>query len=135
VQDFENEYDCVKVIREIKIMAELTSMANNKVTVKLIDLLITHFSSEKGTPFGVFIVMDYVESDLKKLMNSIPDVEIHEDHILAISYNLFCALKFLHTANIIHRDLKPANILIDSDCNVKICDFGLSRTLPESCVG
>ena len=26
-----------------------------------------------------------------------------------------------------HRDLKPANILIDMDCQVQICDFGLSR--------
>lgn len=79
--------------------------------------------------------MEHVESDLKKLMNSVPDVDIQDDHILTIAYNLFCALKYLHTANILHRDLKPANILIDSDCNVKICDFGLSRTMPESCVG
>ena len=50
-------------------------------------------------------------------------------------YNTLCAVKFMHSANIIHRDLKPANILVDSDCNVKICDFGLARTLPESAIG
>ena len=38
----------------------------------------------------------------------------------------------MHEANVIHRDLKPANLLINSDCSVKICDFGLSRTLPQS---
>ena len=31
-----------------------------------------------------------------------------------------------------HRDIKPANILIDSNCQIKICDFGLSRTLLDS---
>ena len=31
-----------------------------------------------------------------------------------------------------HRDIKPQNILIDSNCMVTLCDFGLARTLPET---
>lgn len=30
-----------------------------------------------------------------------------------------------------HRDIKPANILLDQDCNLLICDFGLARTTPK----
>jgi serine/threonine protein kinase len=30
-------------------------------------------------------------------------------------------------ANVFHRDLKPKNILANSDCTLKICDFGLAR--------
>ena len=44
-------------------------------------------------------------------------------------YNLLCATKYLHTANVIHRDLKPANVLVNEDCTVKICDFGLARSI------
>ena len=44
-------------------------------------------------------------------------------------------MKFIHSANIIHRDIKPANILVDEECNIKICDFGLARSLPESMIG
>ena len=44
-----------------------------------------------------------------------------------ILYQLLCALNFLSSAKVLHRDLKPGNILIDEDCNVKICDFGLAR--------
>jgi len=38
-------------------------------------------------------------------------------------------LKFLHSAEVLHRDLKPANVLINEDCSVKICDFGLARSV------
>ena len=40
-------------------------------------------------------------------------------------------MNYIHSTNIIHWDLKPANFLIDQNCNVKICDFGLSRAMPE----
>jgi serine/threonine protein kinase len=35
----------------------------------------------------------------------------------------------MHSAKVLHRDFKPANILINEDCSVKICDFGLARSL------
>jgi serine/threonine protein kinase len=35
-------------------------------------------------------------------------------------------MAYCHSKNIIHRDLKPDNILIDTDFNVKIIDFGFS---------
>ena len=41
----------------------------------------------------------------------------------------------MHSANVMHRDLKPGNILINLDCEVKICDYGLARTFPESLLG
>jgi len=51
--------------------------------------------------------------------------------VTIIMYNLLCAMNFLHTANVMHRDLKPANILIDDECLIKLCDFGMSRTCVE----
>jgi mitogen-activated protein kinase 1/3 len=44
-------------------------------------------------------------------------------------YNLLCAVKYLHESNVIHRDMKPANILVNEDCTVKLCDFGLARSI------
>jgi serine/threonine protein kinase len=84
---------------------------------------------------GIFIVMEYMQTDLKELLNLTASTKITEAHTIQIIYNLLCAVKFLHSANIIHRDLKPANILIDQNCKIKLCDFGLARTLPESCIG
>lgn len=68
-------------------------------------------------------------------MSEVDRSQISEDHIETIIYNLICAIKYLHSANIIHRDIKPANILLDSELRVKICDFGLARSLPKSCIG
>ena len=39
------------------------------------------------------------------------------------------AIKYLHSVNVIHRDLKPANVLVNEDCSVQVCDFGLARSL------
>lgn len=44
-------------------------------------------------------------------------------------YQLAKALKYLHSGSIIHRDLKPSNILINSNCIIKLCDFGLVRSI------
>lgn len=46
-------------------------------------------------------------------------------------YQILRGLYYMHSANIMHRDLKPSNILINSDCDLKICDFGLSRGFGE----
>ena len=33
----------------------------------------------------------------------------------------------MHSAKLLHRDLKPRNLLVNSNCDLKICDFGLAR--------
>lgn len=73
------------------------------------------------------MVLEYADSDLKKILKSSLDLEIL--HIQTMVYNLLCAVKYLHESKVIHRDLKPANVLVNEDCSIKLCDFGLARTL------
>ena len=79
----------------------------------------------------IFLVMDFGQSDFKKMLNSVPDTTITEEHVKILLYNQLCSLKFLHSANLVHRDIKPANLLLDDQCRVLVCDFGLARSLPE----
>ena len=75
--------------------------------------------------------MELGESTLKSLVKHANKNSITEEHILVILYNILCAINFIHSANIIHRDLKPDNLLIDRNCQIKLCDFGLARNLPK----
>jgi nemo like kinase len=48
-------------------------------------------------------------------------------------YQILRGVKYLHSAGIVHRDLKPGNLLVNSNCLVKICDFGLARVEEPHC--
>lgn len=67
-----------------------------------------------------------MEADLH---NVIAEGILKDVHIKFIIYQLAKALKYLHSGLLIHRDLKPSNILINSNCSIKLCDFGLVRSL------
>lgn len=47
-------------------------------------------------------------------------------------YQILRGLKYIHSANVIHRDLKPSNLLLNANCDLKICDFGLARPASEN---
>lgn len=103
-------------------------MPNNRHTSKVIDFIMD--PEIKGD--WIFIVMELFQADLKKVMNASNENDFNSDHLLILFYNSLCCLNFLHSANIIHRDIKPANILVDGECQTKLCDFGFSRTVPSS---
>ena len=82
----------------------------------------------------LLIVFEFVETDLQKLIHS--DQPFTNDHVQYFLYQLLCGVRYIHSAHIIHRDLKPANVLVNSDCSLKICDFGLARSTggaPDLC--
>lgn len=76
---------------------------------------------------SVFLVMSLGTMDLKEFLDGESVTQMNEDHVLTIFYNMLCTVSYLHSFNLIHRDLKPANFLINDQCGVLLCDFGLAR--------
>ena len=117
---FEDLIDCKRILREICLLRKLKHP--NLVTVLEI---IEPKDSKNWTT--LYVVMDYCQSDLKKMFKS--PIHLTNLHIQTVIYHILCGLKYLHSVHVLHRDLKPANVLINEDCSVKICDFGLARSV------
>ncbi|KAK2187438.1 hypothetical protein NP493_165g02043 [Ridgeia piscesae] len=66
-----------------------------------------------------------MQSDLHKIVVS--QQPLTSDHVKVFLYQILRGLKYLHSTRVIHRDIKPGNLLVNSNCCLKICDFGLAR--------
>ena len=109
-----------RVLREITILRLLI----HPNIVKLLDVLI---EGDLDTFNTIYMIMEYFPSDLKRLFNS--NIFLTAYQIETIMYQTFLALDYVHSCQIIHRDIKPANILINEECTIKLCDFGLARSV------
>ena len=76
----------------------------------------------------IYIVTNLFETDLEKIIGS-NENNLTDHHLQFFMYQILRGLKFIHSANVIHRDLKPSNLLVNSSCDLAICDFGLGRGL------
>ncbi|CAG8609582.1 12555_t:CDS:10, partial [Acaulospora morrowiae] len=74
----------------------------------------------------IFIVMDFVEHDLKSLMEDMQSPFLQSE-VKTIMLQLLSAVAMLHDSWIVHRDLKTSNLLLNNRGQIKVADFGLAR--------
>lgn len=101
---FHNVTDSQRTYREVMFLQQLNGHKN---IIRLRNIIKADNNKD------LYLVFDFMETDLH--------------HVIRANI-----LKYLHSGGLIHRDLKPSNILINSECHVKLADFGLARTVSDS---
>lgn len=114
---FHDLIDGKRVLREIKL---LRAFEHDNI-VSILDM----YPPENTEFEDIYIVMDVMETDLHRVIYS--KQTLNEEHHQYFTYQILRGLLYLHSAEVIHRDLKPPNILVNKNCDLKICDFGLAR--------
>ncbi|KAF0755056.1 hypothetical protein AaE_005094 [Aphanomyces astaci] len=77
----------------------------------------------------LYIVMDFMDTDMHRVIQS--SQPLSESHYKFFLHQILRGVKHLHDNGVLHRDLKPGNILVTKNCQVKIADFGLARSVPK----
>ena len=119
---FEDLIDAKRILREIKLLRHF----KHSNIIGLVDVQRPPSLSQFN---DVYIVTDLMETDLHRVIYS--RQVLSDDHIRYFVYQILKALKYMHSAGVLHRDIKPSNLLLNADCDVKLCDFGLARGVED----
>uniref|UniRef100_A0A6U5YFD2 Protein kinase domain-containing protein n=1 Tax=Guillardia theta TaxID=55529 RepID=A0A6U5YFD2_GUITH len=115
----EDEQDGKRLLRELKLLRYCRGH-ENFIIIK--DIIL----SPPGKDFkDIYIVTDLMDTDLHRIVRS--PQPLSDDHVRYFIYQVLRGLKYIHSAHVMHRDLKPNNLLVNANCDLKICDLGLAR--------
>jgi tRNA A-37 threonylcarbamoyl transferase component Bud32 len=117
---FHDEIDAKRILREIKLLKHF----EHENIVGILDMMPPAVKYVEDFN-DVYIVTDLMETDLHRIIYS--KQKLSMDHVQYFVYQVLRGLKYIHSCNVLHRDLKPSNLLVNSNCDLKICDFGLAR--------
>lgn len=116
---FDDLVDGKRILREVKLLRHF----DHENIIRIFDM----YPPDSPDFDDIYIVTDLMDTDLHNVIYS--RLKLEEDHHRFFMYQLLRGLVYLHNGSIVHRDLKPANLLVNNNCDLKICDFGLARVL------
>lgn len=115
---FDKKILAKRALRELKLLRHFSGHEN---ITNIIDIEIADYNNYNE----IYLVEELMEADLHQIIRS--EQPLTDAHYQYFIYQICRGLKYIHSANVLHRDLKPGNLLVNADCELKICDFGLAR--------
>nr|XP_004656445.1 mitogen-activated protein kinase 15 isoform X6 [Jaculus jaculus] len=117
---FKDQTDAQRTFREVML---LQAFGDHPNIIRLLHVIPAENDKD------IYLVFESMDTDLNAVIQK---GRLLEDiHKRCIFYQLLRATKFIHSGRVIHRDQKPSNVLLDASCRVKLCDFGLARSLSD----
>ncbi|KAG9120712.1 MAP kinase Pmk1, partial [Ceratobasidium sp. 392] len=121
ITPFDHSMFCLRTLREIKLLRHF----QHENIISILDLLKPASLEDFKEVYLVQAGPELMETDMHRVIRT---QELSDDHCQYFIYQTLRALKALHSANVLHRDLKPSNLLLNANCDLKLCDFGLARS-------
>ena len=118
---FCNVEDATRILRELKLLSHFN---NHENVVQLLDIMAFPPNTERFQ--DIYIVTNFMDKNLGRVVDSSKQ-KLSDQHLQYFLYQILRGLKYVHSANVLHRDLKPENIVVNVNCDLALCDFGLSR--------
>ncbi|KAJ2796666.1 mitogen activated protein kinase 2, partial [Coemansia furcata] len=119
----EKEVLAKRSLREIKLMRHFSGHEN---IISLLDIDVANSPDFNE----IYLIQELMEADLQLIIKS--GQPLTDPHYQYFLYQICRGLKYIHSAGVLHRDLKPSNLLVNANCSLRICDFGLARGLAET---
>lgn len=113
----------MSAIREIALLKQLENYEHPNI-VRLLDV---RHAQQSPTEIRLMLVFEYIDQDLSTYLQRCPSPGLGPERIRDLMLQLLNGVDFLHAHRIVHRDLKPQNILVTSQGQLKLADFGLAR--------
>ncbi|CUM68625.1 uncharacterized protein PRCAT00006352001 [Priceomyces carsonii] len=123
---FSKKILCKRSLRELKLLQFFRGHKNITCLYDL-DIVPDPVSGEFNE---IYLYEELMECDMHQIIRS--GQPLTDLHYQSFIYQVLCGLKYIHSADVLHRDLKPGNLLVNADCELKICDFGLARGFSEN---
>ncbi len=117
----------VRIVREVGLLINFLGVPNVLQFLRVLPPPLTPAGAPDPYFTDVYLVTERLDSDLYQVLapSSVP---LLPEQVQWIAYKTVKGIALIHEVGIAHRDIKPKNIFLNATCEVKIGDFGISRS-------